>query len=48
MHTHQITSFVTFKEVVRLAGKAAGKPDAKDKVVVYDPAKKKVGVRDCG
>ena len=35
---------MTFKEVVRLAGQAAGKADAKDKIVIYDPAAKKVGM----
>lgn len=50
IHTHPHTSthsYVTFKEIVRLSAIAAGKPEAKDKVVIYDPAKKKVGAREC-
>lgn len=44
MLNKQNHSYVTFKEVVRLAGQAAGKANAKDKIVIYDPSKKKVCV----
>lgn len=33
---------MTFKEVARLAAQAAGKPEAANRVVLYDPAAKKV------